>query len=89
MCVTLDVEKTPTSRCSVIFNDVDVSAIIIEDEFQDRFDELRAGKWKVIPVNQLSESFDQKKVQPTAIKDDDVFGVYYTSGSTVIPKGEA
>lgn len=43
----------------------------------------------MISVNQLFESSEQKKAQPIAVKDDDVSGVYYTSGSTGVPKGEA
>jgi Non-ribosomal peptide synthetase modules and related proteins len=87
--VVLDAEKTPVSRCKMIFEDAGVSAVLIENKFLTFFEEdLKVDTWEVIALNELFLSKYHMPIEYQDFKKDDLFGIFYTSGSTGTPKGK-
>ena len=87
--VILDPEKTPLERCDMIFDDASVNVVLVDIEFQDKFHHLQIdNKRRLVNLQSVLEYYPESPVDPSNVKHDDVFGIFYTSGTTGIPKGK-
>lgn len=88
--VVLDPEKTPIERCKMVFDDADVNIIIVDDDFQGKFQEIEDGERgrSLYPLSYVASFYSLiEKPAKVATSPDDTFGIFYTSGTTGVPKG--
>ena len=86
--VILDPEKTPVDRCRVIFDDSNVHLIIIDDDFINIFEDIADSKSgrKMHTVHEAVEFETKEQIQKESPSEKDVFAIFYTSGTTGVPK---
>mmetsp|Transcript_23153 Transcript_23153/g.64167 ORF Transcript_23153/g.64167 Transcript_23153/m.64167 type:complete len:2474 (+) Transcript_23153:109-7530(+) len=82
--VILDPEKTPVDRSNYIFEDAGVNIVLIEEEFVDRFCN---SEQRFIKMQEVMSEVPRVEVKSSNVRKDDIFGIFYTSGTTGVPKG--
>lgn len=86
--VILDPEKTPVERCKFIFDDANVNVVLVDHEFWNEFEDV-ANHSKDRQMYILSEVMSTEPtdtITSPRILEEDVFGIFYTSGTTGKPK---
>lgn len=85
--VVVDPEKTPVTRAREILDDANVTSVLMDDSFVDKFGEIDRS-CNVLSLNAALECKPNLTLQAAKPRRDDVFGYYYTSGTTTgKPKG--
>lgn len=87
--VVVDPEKTPCDRCRLIFDDASVSSVLVEDEFHTTFIDLNAtASIRLINWDSVESFHFSESCRVAQLGGEDVFGIFYTSGTTGMPKGK-
>ncbi len=89
--VPVDIAHTPMDRIEYMFEDSQVSFVIIHDTFEvqleDICDKFPLLKWSEIREVEGADWLNFQKKVELETDHDAIFGIYYTSGTTGRPKG--
>jgi long-subunit acyl-CoA synthetase (AMP-forming) len=83
--VVVDPEKTTVERSKMILQDAGVCLVLIDNSVVDKF-EILANDFKLVTLGEAHECVASECLDVAPRNRDSVFGYFYTSGTTGLPK---